>query len=283
MPSNTPTSWAWDFGDGATSTEQNPSHTYTTPGSYNVTLTSSNSAGSNSITKQYVVTVTSTTHIPGGPEVSFLATPRSGTTPLAVQFTDTSTLNPTRWVWNFGDGHSSTMQNPSHTYTTPGNYNVSLTATNTVGTNTTTMTQFIVVAASNMTPVAAFNVSPPAGVIPFTASFVDISTNNPTSWLWDFGDGSPTSAVQNPQHVYATAGVYSVKLTVTNQYGTNTVLKTALINATALALTPIAGFVATPTVGSSPLAVQFTDTSQNIPTTWLWDFGDGTFSSQQNP
>ena len=160
---------------------------------------------------------------------------------------------------------------------------MSLTATNTVGTNTGTQPQYVDVAASSLTPIANFNVSPAAGVIPFTATFIDITTNNPTSWLWNFGDGSPTSAVQNPQHVYASPGVYTVTLTSSNQYGTNTVAKTGVINATALAVQPIAGFVATPLIGSAPLAVQFTDTSQNIPTAWLWDFGDGTFSTLQNP
>ena len=283
MPSNAPTSWLWDFGDGNTSTLENPEHIYAVPGTYTVTLTSKNSAGSSTAVKQFLVTVTSTQHVVGGPDISFTATPLVGSTPLVVQFTDQSTLSPIRWVWNFGDGNTSTDQNPSHTYVTAGTFDVSLTATNTVGTNTGTQIGYVTVAVASLVPVAAFNVSPPSGVVPFTASFVDISTNNPTSWLWNFGDGSPTSVLQNPQHVYASPGVYTVTLTVSNQYGSNTITKTALINATALAVVPTAGFVATPTVGSSPLAVQFTDTSQGIPTSWHWDFGDGTFSNVQNP
>ncbi|HWR84037.1 MAG TPA: PKD domain-containing protein [Candidatus Deferrimicrobium sp.] len=137
-----PTSWAWDFGDGGTSTAQNPSHTYTTAGSFTVTLTATNTAGSDSEIKTNYITVTS-----GAPTADFSGVPTSGTAPLAVNFTDLSTGGPSSWAWTFGDGGSSTLQNPSHTYTTAGTFDVTLTATNACGSNLNTKTGYITVAA----------------------------------------------------------------------------------------------------------------------------------------
>jgi PKD repeat protein len=120
----TPTSWSWDFGDGMTSTERNPVHTYTEPGRYSVTLTVANATGTNTTTKTDLVAVASVV-------ADFTASPTTGPAPLAVTFTDTSTGAPGAWSWDFGDGSTSTEQRPVHTYTAPGVYTVSLTATNT--------------------------------------------------------------------------------------------------------------------------------------------------------
>jgi len=131
-----PTVWSWDFGDGATSAEQNPVHTYTVPGTYNVSLTASNSGGSNTETKSRYVTVTAPVQEgPPAPVASFTANITSGTAPLTVGFTDTSTGNPTAWAWDFGDDTNTTVQNPVHTYTTPGNHTVNLTVSNAAGSN----------------------------------------------------------------------------------------------------------------------------------------------------
>jgi PKD repeat protein len=119
----TPTSWHWDFGDGNTSTLQNPSHTYTATGDYTVTLTVTNAYGEDTKTSYVYV------YIPWVP--SFTASPTSGSAPLTVQFTDTSTDDPFDWWWYFGDGDMAySVQNPSHTYTTPGTYTVTLFAVN---------------------------------------------------------------------------------------------------------------------------------------------------------
>jgi len=128
-------SWAWTFGDGATSTGQNPVHTYTAPGTYTVNLTVTNAAGSDSATK--IVTVTEK---PAGPApvAGFAANVTSGNVPLAVRFTDTSTGNPTAWSWTFGDGATSAGQNPVHTYTAAGIYTVTLTAANSAGSSSAT-------------------------------------------------------------------------------------------------------------------------------------------------
>ncbi len=138
---NDPTTWQWDFGDDGTSTQQNPSHTYNTDGSYTVTLTATNEFGSDVETKTNYIVVS-----PGDiPIAEFTATPTTGNAPLTVSFTDQSENDPTCWQWGFGDGSTSTQQNPSHTYNTDGSYTVTLTATNGNGTNVKTKPNYIVV------------------------------------------------------------------------------------------------------------------------------------------
>ena len=163
------------------------------------------------------------------PVASFTATPTTGTAPLTVNFTDQSTNNPTSWQWDFGDGNTSTQQNPSHTYNNSGNYTVGLTATNDYGSNTKTQNGFIVVSGGGgSAPLAAFTATPTTGTAPLTVNFTDQSTNNPTSWQWDFGDGN-TSTQQNPSHTYNNNGTYTVSLTATNDYGSNTKTQNGLI------------------------------------------------------
>jgi PKD repeat protein len=145
--SGSPTSWAWDFeNDGIVdSTEQSPSHTYTAAGTYTVNLTVTNAAGTNSTVKAGFINATSGGTAPG-PIASFTGTPRVGTTiPLTVNFTDQSTGDPTRWLWDFGDGSNSTDQNPSHTYSALGTYQVNLTVIKSEGLNTCSKSGYIAV------------------------------------------------------------------------------------------------------------------------------------------
>jgi PKD repeat protein len=132
-----PTSWAWDFGDGATGTTQHPSHTYTSAGTYTVTLRATNAAGSDTAAVAVVVEPTGPGPVPP-PTASFTVSPRRGIVPLTTTFTDTSTGSPTSWAWDFGDGTTATTQNPSHTYASVGTYTVTLRATNASGAGTTT-------------------------------------------------------------------------------------------------------------------------------------------------
>jgi PKD repeat protein len=134
----TPTSWSWDFGDTGSSTVQNPSHTYTTPNTYTVSLTATNAGGSDSETKVDYITATVQT-----PVADFTGSPTTGYAPLSVDFTDTSLYVPTSWSWDFGDTGTSTAQNPSHTYTSPNTYTVSLTATNAAGSDSETKVDYI--------------------------------------------------------------------------------------------------------------------------------------------
>ncbi|MFA5415070.1 MAG: DUF2341 domain-containing protein, partial [Methanoregula sp.] len=270
---NAPTSWIWDFGDGTTSTDQNPVHTYAADGNYTVNLTVANSYGSNSYAKTGYILVSS-----GVPVGYFTANKTSGNAPLTIKFTDTTTINPTSWVWNFGDGTTSTDQNPVHTYVADGNYSVNLTVANSYGCNSFVKTGYILV--SSGVPVGNFTADKTSGNAPLTVKFTDTSTINPASWAWDFGDNF-TSTDQNPLHTYEADGNYKVNLTVTNSYGSNSIVKTGYI--TVSSGIPVANFTANITNGYPSLTVQFTDTSTINPTSWYWDFGDDTTSTEKNP
>jgi len=164
------------------------------------------------------------------PVASFSATPTSGVAPLTVHFTDTSTNSPTTWNWSFGDGNYSTQQNPTYIYSVNGTYTVTLNASNSLGSNTTTM---VITVNPTIAPVASFTTSNGVtnGPVGFAVTFVDTSTNAPTSWLWNFGDGN-TSTQQNPTHIYSTLGKFDVSLTASNSAGSNNMTDVGYITIT---------------------------------------------------
>ncbi|ADN35976.1 PKD domain containing protein [Methanolacinia petrolearia DSM 11571] len=151
------------------------------------------------------------------PVVGFDVSTMIGTALEPVQFNDTSSGMPYSWYWDFGDGITSTEQNPEHIYTEPGVYTVNLTATNYVGSNTTSTE---IKQISGKLPEPSFTADVKSGVSPFEVNFTDTSTNSPVSWEWDFGDGT-TSTEQNPAHWYA-PGLYTVSLSVGNNGGNST-------------------------------------------------------------
>jgi PKD repeat protein/FtsP/CotA-like multicopper oxidase with cupredoxin domain len=209
---NTPTTWKWSFGDGGTSVDQNPSHTYANAGKYTVKLTATNSAGSDTIVKDNYITVSR----PAAPVAKFTGMPTSGAAPLTVKFTDASTNTPTTWKWSFGDGGTSVDQNPSHTYANAGKYTVKLTVSNSAGSNSLTKNNYITVTQ----PVAVkanFVADKNIGRKPMTVNFIDLSRGSPTTWLWNFGDGS-TSPLPSPSHTYTVRGLYTVSLKVQNSF-----------------------------------------------------------------
>ncbi len=264
-------SWSWRFGDGGTSTEQNPSHTYQSPGPYAVTLTVKTLLEEDSETKNGYITAS------GAPVAAFTGRPASGCGPLAAIFTDNSAGSVESWIWDFGDGGSSTAQNPTHSYQAPGAYDVQLTVQNSCGQDSQTKQGLITVLAG---PSVDFSASTATGCAPLKVTFQDRSTGNGLdSWSWEFGDGG-TSAQRSPSHIYQDPGVYSVKLTVRGTCGEDNETKTNLIRA---AGTTAAAFAAGPTSGCAPLSVGFTDQSQGDGLSWSWDFGDGAKSSEQSP
>ena len=223
------------------------------------------------------------------PVADFSATPTSGAAPLSVQFTDASTGTVTSRSWDFGDGGTSTEQNPSHTYSSAGTYTVSLTATGPLGNDTKTRTSYITASSQPVAaPTADFSATPTSGAAPLTVQFTNATTGSVTSWSWSFGDGG-TSAEQNPSHTYNSTGIYTVSLTATGPGGSNTKTRTSYVTVTAPSqpvqpvAAPTADFSATPTSGAAPLTVQFTNATTGSVTSWSWSFGDGGTSAEQNP
>ncbi|MGA2917197.1 PKD domain-containing protein [Methanoregula sp.] len=140
-----PTAWAWDFGDGSRSTEENPAHRYITPGAYTVTLTASRGALSDTIAEKSFIVAT-----PPRLVANFSAFPIKGVIPLVVRFTDNSTGSPWMWNWNFWEvgnatPSSSSQQNPEITFTEPGTYNVWLSVNNIYGSSDLMRPQYIIV------------------------------------------------------------------------------------------------------------------------------------------
>jgi PKD repeat protein len=162
-----------------------------------------------------------------GPTANFTGTPTSVNVGSNVQFTDSSTGSPTTWSWTFGDGGTSSSQNPLHPYSAAGSYTVALTVTNASGSNTLTRTNYISV--SSPAPVANFTANITSGPKPLTVTFTDTSTGSPTAWAWTFGDGGTASTGPVVSHVYNTVGTFSVSLTVTSSSGSNSVTKTNYI------------------------------------------------------
>ncbi len=133
------TSWKWSFGDGTFSTVKNPMHMYSKAGKYNVSLTVTNAAGTNTVTKPSYIIV----NVLKPPVASFSGTPTSGKAPLTVTFTDKGTRSITSRSWDFGDKSTSSAKNPVHKYSKAGKYTVSLTVKNAAGSNTKKMSNYI--------------------------------------------------------------------------------------------------------------------------------------------
>jgi PKD repeat protein len=265
---STPLIYLWQFGDGATSTGQNPSHIYIRKGLYTVRLTVTNAYGSSSETKENYIAI----GLP--PKADFSGKPTVGNTPLAVEFTDRSTGYPTSWIWNFGDGKESSEQSPVHTYWSSGEYTVTLTSANEYGTSDASKAYFIHVIPALK---SRFVADPKEGKAPLVVKFTDISTGNPETWIWNFGDGS-TSTQPNPVHTYSSPGAFHVNLTVTRGLNKDSTSQTIITGGV-----PATDFVADTTTVSVSTPVHFTDKTLNSPTSWSWDFGDGVTATDQNP
>ena len=132
-------------------------------------------------------------------------------------------------------------------------------------------------------PVADFSATPLSGTAPLSVTFTDLSTESPFFWVWKFGDGTPDNINQNPTYIFTIPGVYTITLSVVNGEGNDTETKTDYITVTAVPTPPVAAFSGTPVYGDYSLTITFTDASTNIPTSWLWNFGDDSTSILQSP
>lgn len=267
-----PVSAIWYFDDGTQSTAINATKTFSSTGLHVVKLVNTYAFCKDSITKTITVITP--------PPVDFTSsTVIACRPPLTVNFSDISP-DAVAWSWNFGDGGRSTLKNPSHTYNRDGQFNVSLTVTNRFGcVNTVVKNVFVQIAK----PVLAIKDLPGEGCVPFTFSPVpDIrAVDGVSSYSWDFGDGPGSIRTgPNPSYTYNKPGTYTVKLTITTLGGcTETATFTDAVKTGTL---PSVDFTANRFAGCAADSFRFT--SLATPSTkWLWDFGDGTTDTLENP
>ncbi len=242
-------SWHWDFGDGGSSTLQYPTHTYTAPGLYTVSLTVTNWAGATSTKTEYhYIRVTEPVTPAPTPVANFTANTTTGPAPLAVQFTDASGKAPFHWWWQFGDGSGSTDRDPVHVYERTGAYTVNLTVWTPLGRATVSKPAYVVVEGDPRVPEANFTLSRTSGPAPLYVRFTDTSTGNPTSWRWDFG-GLAWSTMRSPSVIFRQPGEYAVTLTVRNPYGWSSFGRTITVTGSGTATTRNGGGRAVSVVG----------------------------------
>ncbi|RMF24082.1 MAG: PKD domain-containing protein, partial [Bacteroidetes bacterium] len=261
---NQPSSWNWTFpgGNPGTSTEQNPTVVYNTPGVYDVTLTVSNALGSNTVTKPAFITVE------GPPQANFTFIPNG----WEVSFVNTTAGNPDSFSWDFGDGSTSTEMNPVHTFPNDGNYLVTLTATNECGSTNFSALVFVVIP-----PTADFTADVTSGCAPLAVHFQDQSSINTVAWSWEFPGGVPANSDDpNPNVIYPAAGTYDVKLTVFNMVG----MSDELILQDFIIVDDVPGTNFEFSINQD--TVSFTNLTTNEDG-HSWDFGDGNTSTLNNP
>lgn len=255
----------WDFGDGNTSTQVAPSHTYEDEDIYEVVLSVINSCDT--------VTMVLSINLNTLPTAGFSVDVTEGCLPFTVMFTDNSSINTSTWEWNFPGGSPSisTESNPTVVYEEEGSYDVSLKVTNEMGADSVMSIGLISVLD---VPTADFEFV----ANDFDVTFTDLSSDY-ESLLWDFGDGN-MSIEENPQHTYPAEGNYEVILSATNDCGTIETSKTVTISTL-----PIADYSASITEGCVPLTVEYSNSSSANVTDWEWSFpgGSPSTSTDENP
>ncbi|HEU4840463.1 MAG TPA: PKD domain-containing protein, partial [Ilumatobacteraceae bacterium] len=217
-------SYHWDFGDGnGTSLDQNPTHTYMTPGSYTATVTVTDEAG-----KTGTDTVAITVSDPPGnaaPSVEIAAAPASGNAPLDVLFSSEATDpddDELTYLWEFGDGDTSSQEGSvRHVYRQGGTYTAKLTVSDGTLSDSATVSITVGNPPANQAPTVQIAADPVSGSAPldvrFTASGRD-PEGGPLMYTWDFGDGAG-GAGRSVTHRYLTAGTYTAKVTVKDAQG----------------------------------------------------------------
>lgn len=251
----------WDFGDGTVSTDANPEHRYTAAGKYTVSLRVRNSYGcTQTFTRSQHIQLTN------GVKADFgFIVPNSCKPPTAVRFTNKSTGTGTlNYVWDFGDGVTSTDINPTHTYTTAGTYSVKLLVRNNTGCADST----VKVNAINIGTVKAGFSVPPLICSNTAFALINNTTPAPVGALWNFGDGT-TATDLNPVKMYAQAGTYTIKLVSDFGACKDSVTQTVRV----VAKTKATFTADDSTACKAPFAVHFTAAAGA--TGYQWLFGDG--------
>ncbi len=282
-PDGTITAYTWNFGDGSTASGVSRYHKFTAPGTYTVTLTVTDNGGLTNTTTQTVQV-----GVPNqAPTAAFSYSPAHPGVGQWVKFDGSASFDPdgsiTTYSWNFGDGSTGTGASVYHQFTAPGNYTVTLTVTDNNGlTNSTSQT--VQITAPNQAPAAAFSFSPTnPGVgqwVRFDASGSSDPDGSITAYSWNFGDGSTSTTGPIVYHQYATAGSYTVVLTVTDNAGlTGSVAHTVHVGPANQP--PVAVFTYTPAAPNVGEAITLNASGSYDPdgsiTAYRWDLdGDGT-------
>lgn len=274
LSTGNPKYWDWDFGNGQLANIQNPGVTFSQPGTYTVRLVVRNSNGANGVTKDAYITVYPS------PNVSLTADATVACIPAAINFTgNASTTDGTisSYQWDFGDGTNSTVQNPQHTYTETGYYNVSFSATSSNGcVGRTGRSRYIRMVAGID---ANFANTPPAECKPpFSVAFTNESSGPGTlTYQWDFGNGVTSTDKTPPNVIYNSSGSYQVRLTTTSSYGCSSTVDSTI------AVTTFATAMNMPDSACVNQQVVFQNASAPGAVFTLWDFGDGTQSADLSP
>lgn len=264
--------WGWDFGDGNSSSQQNPTHIYTAAGPINVILDIStvNCAASDTV----VVTVET------APVATFSPSVIAGCSPLTVNFNNSSSANAVSFYWDFGNGDTSTVANPTYVYVNNSGldttFNVMMIAQTLFGCVDTIYDSVTVYP----NPIASYTDDAVLDCAPLIVDFTNTSIGG-VSYLWDFGDGSPTETTVNPTHTYNNLTQFIdnnlVTLIVTSLNGcTDTIIDSVLVFPE-----PQFGFSTNPDSGCSPLPVIFPSVIGAVQ--YVWDFGDGGTSVGPTP
>jgi PKD repeat protein len=263
-----PDAWSWWFGDGNTSDQQHPTHTYSAPDTYNVQLaTYDSTTACTDTTNRSIIAECDTSS-------NCMADFNYSVSSLTANFTDLSSGDVASWMWQFGDGNTSSNQHPSHTYTSNGTYNVCLTVYDSSGTFCDSICQPVTIQDSSCKAGYTYSID----TVNCSVSFTDTS-NNVDDWYWDFDDGS-SSTQQNPTHSYDSGGTYNVQLTAQN---TTTGCQDSVTQTLNFNCAPEYTCTADFDYTDSALTVDFTDQSSGDVASWLWDFDDGFLSTQQHP
>ncbi|MDX1909243.1 MAG: PKD domain-containing protein [Bacteroidia bacterium] len=217
------TTFNWSFGDGTSSNQANPLHVYQNPGNYTVQLLASGPLGCTNALRinQYIRIVE--------PKTGFRADVRGGCAPLTVTFEDTSeSVFPiVQWLWNFGDGTTSTLQHPVHTYADTGQYTVTLTTVNSEGCTSTSVRENFITAGQP--PVAGFTISTDTACALAPVQFTSTSTGQDSlMYVWYFGDGD-TAMSANPAHGFSALGPMDVTLVVSDRGCTDTLTQSQAV------------------------------------------------------
>jgi PKD repeat protein len=256
--------WVFEGGNPATSQEQSPTVLYENPGTYAVSLKVTNTFGESEVLFDNYIEVGDV------PDTDFDFIQNG----FNFRFNN-STENGTTYLWQFGDGNTSTETNPEYTYPAEGTYLIILEASNECGSSKKEIT----IELSNNIPTASFSQSAFTACVPVEIAFTDESDNNPTSWAWTFNGGEPSeSNEQNPVVTYNTPGIYDVSLRVTNDFGTSTLES---VDAVVIYDVPRPDFEFE-ILDEQEGTVAFNYTG-NLVSTYLWTFGDGNNSDYKDP